>query len=39
VFSSHLLLHQFGMVVRGGCEAMVYGFQVALDVHLNWVVF
>jgi hypothetical protein len=26
------------MVVKGGCEAMVYGIQVVLDVHFNCVV-
>jgi len=25
-------------VVKGGCEAMVHGIQVALDVHFNYVV-
>jgi hypothetical protein len=38
VFFTHLLVHQFEVVVRHGCEAMVHGFQVTLDIHLNWVV-
>jgi hypothetical protein len=38
VFSFHLLPHQFGVLVRGGCEVLVHGIQVVLDVHLDWVV-
>jgi hypothetical protein len=26
------------MAVKGGCEAMVHGIRVALDVHSNWMV-
>ncbi len=32
------VVHWFGMVVKGGCEAMVHDIQSVLDVHLNWVV-
>jgi hypothetical protein len=38
VFSSHLSPHQFGVVVRGGCETMVHDIQFILDVHHDWVV-
>ncbi len=38
VFFTHLLVHQFEVVVRHGCEAMVHGFRVTLDIHFNWVV-
>jgi hypothetical protein len=38
VFSFHLLLHLFGVVVRGECEVVVYGIQASLVVHLHWVV-
>jgi hypothetical protein len=38
VFTSHLSFYQFGVVVKGGCEAMVHGIQVTLDAHPNWVV-
>jgi hypothetical protein len=33
-----LLPHQFGVVIKGGCEVMVHGIQVILNVHLDWVV-
>jgi len=36
--ASHLLLRQFGVVVKGGCEVMVHGIQAILSVHLDWVV-
>ncbi len=38
IFSTHLLFHQFGMEVRGECEAMVHGVQVVLNFYPNWVV-
>jgi hypothetical protein len=34
-FSTHLLPHQFGMVVLGGCEVVVHNVQVVLDIHPN----
>ncbi len=37
--ASHLLLRQFGVVVKGGsCEVMVHGIQAILNIHLDWVV-
>jgi len=34
----HLLLHQFGVAVRGICEVVVHSIQAILNVHLDWVV-
>jgi hypothetical protein len=31
----HFCPHQFGVVVGGGCETMVYGIQMMLDFHPN----
>jgi len=33
----HMLPHQFGVIGRGGCEAMVHGIWVVLNIHLDWV--
>jgi hypothetical protein len=38
-FAFHLSPYQFGVVVKRGCEAMVYGIWAILDAHHNWVVF
>jgi len=38
IFSTHLLLHQFRMEVRGACEVMVYGARIVLYLCPNWVV-
>lgn len=35
VFSFHLSLHKFSVVVRGGCEIMVHGFLIALYVNFD----
>ncbi len=35
-FSTHLSPHQFGVTVRGGCEAIVHGIWATLNVHPNW---
>jgi hypothetical protein len=37
-FFFHLLLYQFGVAIRGICEVVVHNNQVALNVHLDWVV-
>jgi hypothetical protein len=34
-FFFQLLPHQFGVVVKGGCEVLVHGIQAVLDVHLD----
>jgi hypothetical protein len=34
-FFTHLLLHQFKVVVLGGCEVVVHNVQVVLDIHFN----
>lgn len=36
-FAFHLSSYQFGVVVKRGCEAMVYGIRATLDAHPNWV--
>jgi hypothetical protein len=33
-----LLFHQFGVAIKGRCEAVVHGIWVILNIHLNWVV-
>jgi hypothetical protein len=38
MFFFHLLPHQFGGAVTGGCKVVVHGIQAVLDVHPNWVV-
>ncbi len=38
VFSFHMLPHQFGVVIRGECKAMVHGIWITLNIHPNWVV-
>jgi len=38
VITFHLSPYQFGVVVRSGCEAMVYGIWATMDAHSNWVV-
>ncbi len=35
---THLSPHQFGVIVRGGCEAVVHGIRPTLDAHPDWVV-
>jgi hypothetical protein len=30
--------HQFKVATLGGCEIMVHGVKVILDLHFNWVV-
>jgi len=34
----HFCPHQFGVMTRGGCEIMVHGIRMMLDLHPNWVV-
>lgn len=34
-FVVHLSPHQFGVVIKGGCEGIVHGIQVTLNVHFN----
>ncbi len=34
----HFSLHQVGVMIRDGCETMVHGVQMMLDLHPNWVV-
>lgn len=36
--SSHLSPYQFGVMVKGGCEAMVHGIRIILYAHFDWVV-
>jgi hypothetical protein len=31
VFKFQLLVHQFGVAIRGGCEVVVHGIQTILD--------
>jgi len=38
MFFFHLLLHQFSVVIKGGCKVVAYGIQTTLNVHLDWVV-
>ncbi len=33
----HLSLHQFGVIVSDGCEVVVHGIRIVLDVHPDWV--
>ncbi len=35
---AHLSPHQFGVTVKGGCEAVVHVIQPTLDAHPDWVV-
>jgi hypothetical protein len=35
MFTFHLSLYQFSLVVIGGCEAMVHGIHATLDAHPN----
>jgi hypothetical protein len=37
-FAEHFSPHQFGVAMLGGCEIMVHGVRVMLDLHLEWVV-
>ncbi len=34
----HFSPHQFGVVIHDGCETMIHGVRVMLDLHVNWVV-
>jgi hypothetical protein len=34
----HFSLHKVGVMIRDGCETMVHGVQMMLDLHPNWVV-
>jgi hypothetical protein len=38
MLSSHLLPHQFGEAIKGGCKAVIHDIQAALNVHPNWMV-
>jgi hypothetical protein len=37
MFFFHLSPYQFGLAIRGGCEAVVHGIQVTSDAHFDWV--
>jgi hypothetical protein len=37
-FVEHFNPHQFGVATLGGCEIMVHGVKIMLDLHLKWVV-
>jgi hypothetical protein len=37
-FVKHFSPHQFGVAMPSGCETMVHGVRVMLDLHLEWVV-
>jgi hypothetical protein len=34
----HFGFHQFGIAIRDGCEIMVHGVRMMLDLHPYWVV-
>ncbi len=38
IFTEHFSLHQFGVTICGGCDTMVYGVWVMLDLHPYWMV-
>ncbi len=35
IFTEHFSPHQFGVVTCGGCEIVVHGVQVTLNLHLD----
>jgi hypothetical protein len=37
-FATHFSPHQFGVVTKGGCEAIIHGIKCTLDLHPNWFV-
>jgi putative Ca2+/H+ antiporter (TMEM165/GDT1 family) len=37
-FAEHFSPHQFGVAMSSGCEIMVRGVRVMLDLHPEWVV-
>jgi hypothetical protein len=38
-FSLHLSPHQFNVVIKGGCEVVVHGIRIVLNVHIDWAMF
>jgi hypothetical protein len=36
VFTFYLSPYQFGVLVKGGFEAMVHGIRITLDAHFDW---
>ncbi len=34
-FNEHFSPHYFGVTIRGGCEIVVHGVQMMLDLHLD----
>jgi len=35
VFATHFSPHQFGIVTKGGCEAIIHGIRCSLNFHLD----
>jgi hypothetical protein len=38
-FTTHFSPHQFGVVIKGGCETIIHGIKCTLDLHLDWLFF
>jgi hypothetical protein len=37
-FVTHFSPHQFGVIIKGGCEIVIHGIRCTLDLHPDWVI-